>query len=340
MKAIVIEKPGAVALREVPDPQPGDGDVLLQPMAGGICGTDVHILEGNFLGRYPVIPCHEFSAQVVAVGASVEGLEAGDRVSVDPNLRCGHCVHCRSGAVNLCSAYEAVGVTLPGGFAGLVAVPARNVYPFRGLTYSEAAFAEPLACVLYGQSRLTVPEGADVLLFGAGAIGLLHLQICAGVRGASVVVVDRDPGRHALARRFGAREVIGGSEDPEQELRRLQPEGWDVIIEATGSGTALQAAFGHLRRGGQMLVFGVYPREDLLRLSSFDLFVNDWTIRGSFTYRHEFAEALQLMSSGRVDVRSLVNRQIALEEVPETLRRLAAHEKTGKVHVAMEPRSL
>lgn len=335
MKAIVVEKPGSVVLEEIADPEPAPDEVLLRPMFGGICGTDVHILEGNFLGKYPVIPCHEFSAEIVKVGTSVTNLAVGDSVVVDPNIRCGRCPHCLNGEINLCEHYEAVGVTRPGAFAELVCAPAKNVHTFQSIGYSAAAFAEPLACVLYGQSRLNIQQGAKVLVWGAGAIGLLHLQMCSRLRGAQVVVVDKDPTRVELARQLGAKEAVLSDESMEKALMKLESSGWDIVIEATGSVSVLNHSFRYLRRGGQALVFGVYPREVDLSIPAFDVFLNDWTIRGSFTYRNEFSEAVRILSARLIDVGALVDLQIPIERVPETLQRLAKHEKLGKVHVSL-----
>ena len=126
MKAVIIEKPGKVVIKNVTDPVPQPYEVLIRPYAGGICSTDVHIFKGNFIGSYPVIPCHELSAEVVDIGADVENLKVSDSTAIDPNIRCGQCTYCRDGEINLCEKYEAIGVTRPGGFAELLCVPAKH----------------------------------------------------------------------------------------------------------------------------------------------------------------------------------------------------------------------
>ncbi len=335
MKAVVIEKPGCVELEDVPDPVPQSGEVLLRPKAGGVCGTDVHILEGQFIGQYPVIPCHEFSAEVVEVGDDVGALRVGDSVAVDPNIRCGQCSRCRSGEINLCENYQAVGVTRPGGFAERVCVPVKNVHRFSRCEYAAAAFAEPLACVLYGQSRLRVTPGSKVIVWGAGAIGLLHVQVCAKLRGVDITVVDKDAKRVEKARSLGAGNGFVSDDFIDEALKDQNPSGWDIAVEATGSSSALQQLFLHLRSGGQALVFGVYPQEDHLLLKAFDVFLNDWSIYGSFTYRHEFAQAVQLLASKRIDVDSVIDLTVPLDDVPAVLERLAEGERLGKVQVTM-----
>jgi len=235
MKALIIQKPGHAEVKEVPDPVPENNEVLLRPMAGGICGTDVHIFEGNFIGEYPVIPCHEFAAEIVQVGRAVRGLKIGDSVAVDPNIRCGTCMYCRSNRINLCENYDAIGVTRPGGFADRVCVPAKNVYRLESHNYSAMAFAEPLACVLYGQSRLEFPKEGSVIIWGAGAIGLLHMIIAKHSYGSEVTVVDVDPKRVTNARKLGAFETVLADDTHVKNLRSIHPDGWDIAIDATGS---------------------------------------------------------------------------------------------------------
>lgn len=332
MQAIVIDKPGSAACQQVSDPKPGADECLLRPVAAGICGTDVHIFQGDFIGSYPIIPCHEFSARVIASGAAVHTVQTGDLVAVDPNIRCGQCPACRRSEINLCEHYQAIGVTRPGGFAGLVCAPALNLHKVAGGDSAAAAFTEPLACVLYGQSRLTWQPGMRVIIWGAGAIGLLHLQVCQRLRGATVTVVDKNPDRVKAALELGADRGIILETPSEKELREST---WDVAMDATGSTAAVIEMFKYLRRGGQALVFGVYPGDEYLSLSPMGIFYHDWSIVGSFTYRHEFSQAVQLLSSGVLSTTPLIGTQIDLHQVPDVLRRLAGGERLGKVQVLL-----
>ena len=335
MNAVVIEKPGKVVVKEIPDPVPAPFEVLLYPKTGGICGTDVHIFEGDFIGNYPVIPCHEFSAEVVGLGREVKGLRVGDAVAVDPNIRCGRCRWCKDGEINLCEKYDAVGVTRPGGFAELVCVPAKNVYKLGNDCYSSTAFSEPLACVLYGHGHLHFVPESDVIIWGAGAIGLLHMQMCKLYHRARVTIVDKDPKRVKIAKKLGYGEVFLSDDTMDQRLMQLRPDGWDIAIDATGNVAAVGQMLGHLRRGGQALIFGVYPRKDLLQLSLFDVFLNDWRIYGSFTYRHEFSRAVEILSSGTINTSLLIDEIIDLKGVPDVLRHLSEGESLGKVQVKL-----
>jgi 2-desacetyl-2-hydroxyethyl bacteriochlorophyllide A dehydrogenase len=333
MQAVVISKPGEIHLAPIQPDEPAPEHIRVRPLVGGICGTDVHILNGDFLGSYPVIPCHEFSAQVVECGPEVEHLATGDFVAVDPNIRCGKCSYCRHGDINLCRQYRAVGVTQPGGFAESVTLPAAQAHRFERCDPAEAALAEPLACVLYGQSRLTIDPGSPVIIWGAGAIGMLHLQVCQRLYGARVTVVDTDDRRLEQATARGAHHSVRADRHLKRSLQNIQTDGWPIVIEATGSVEALKHSFAHLAPGGQNLVFGVYPRDSRMTLTPFEIFANDWTIVGSFTYRYEFATAIQLIDSGHLNLRSLIARTASLTEVPDLLRSMAQGDVRGKTHI-------
>jgi threonine dehydrogenase-like Zn-dependent dehydrogenase len=333
MKAVVIEKPNKVMLKEVPDPIPKANEVLIKPKVCGLCGTDVHIYDGNFIGDYPVIPCHEFAGEVAGLGKNVEGIKIGDSVAIDPNIRCGVCLACREGKVNICSNYEAVGVTRPGGFAELVCVPSRNIYKLKNPVYSDAAFAEPLACVLYGLSRLDIWPGSQIIIWGAGAIGLIHTVICKTLYGANLTIVDIDPNRVKRAIGLGLANVFVSDNALSMKLQNLKPQGYEIGIEATGCIEAAKQLFSHLRRGGQALLFGVYPKDMNLSLSPFEIFLNDWKIVGSFTYQHQFNQSVQIINDEKIKFNELADLKIKLEEVPEVLVELSKGKRIGKVQV-------
>ena len=165
MRAIVLDRPGSFRVAEVPDPTPGPGQIVVKVDACGICGTDLHIMDGEFPPTpYPITPGHEFAGTVAAVGADVTmDLPAGAPVAVDPSIYCGHCRRCRAGRANLCENWAAIGDTVDGAFAEYVAVPAANAYRLpEGFDGQAAAMIEPLACAVHGLRRLgPVHEGVD-----------------------------------------------------------------------------------------------------------------------------------------------------------------------------------
>lgn len=178
MRAAVFHGPHDIRLSEVTVPEPQKGWVLIKVKACGICGTDVHINEGEAPAISPVILGHEFAGEVVAVGSGVTRLSIGDKVAVDPNIACGQCPQCRAGKVHLCDRLQAIGVTLNGGFAEYCMVPEVQAHRFEeGLSFVEAAMVEPVACCLHGIDLAGMRAGESVAIFGAGFIGLILLQL-------------------------------------------------------------------------------------------------------------------------------------------------------------------
>ena len=175
MRAAKVNQPGQMQMVEIPCPEPAPDEVLIRVMASGICGTDVHIFRGEYLGDYPVIPGHEFSGVVEAVGGRVTRFKAGDRVAVEPNIACDNCEACLNNRQNFCLNWSAVGVTRPGGMEQYTTAPEKVTFDIGDLSFEQAAFMEPLSCVLHGLERLG-PDLADkVAILGAGPIGALLL---------------------------------------------------------------------------------------------------------------------------------------------------------------------
>jgi NADPH2:quinone reductase len=175
------------SVESVPDPTPGLGEIIVAPQAVGICGTDLHIIDGHFPpAPYPIVPGHEFAGEVVAIGPGVADFAVGQRVAVDPSLFCGHCTYCRRQSGNLCDNWGATGDTVDGAFAELVSVPARNAYLIPDeMTWAAAALVEPLSCVVHGLRCLAMPAGAELLVVGAGTIA------CCSCRPRTVVAPPR-----------------------------------------------------------------------------------------------------------------------------------------------------
>src|SRR3954464_13715869 len=222
MKAAVLEAVKKITIRtDVPEPSIGPRDVLVRAKACGVCGTDVHIWEGDFFPTFPLVPGHELAGEVVTIGAEVTDLAPGDRVMGDPTVTCEECHFCMINRQNHCLHWNAVGVTRDGGFGEFVRVPAKNCYRFRHVSYREAAFAEPLACVVFGQDRARIALGSEVLVIGAGPIGQLHVQASRAGGAASVTVVDVVESKLALAREHGAGDTVIADNAQEERLRKI-----------------------------------------------------------------------------------------------------------------------
>ncbi|PZF81668.1 zinc-dependent alcohol dehydrogenase family protein [Jiangella anatolica] len=314
MRAVVIEKPGEISVRDVPDPAPGPGDVIVAVGACGLCGTDLHIAAGEFPpSPYPLVPGHEFAGVVAEVGPGVTtGLAVGDRVAVDPSLFCGHCRQCRRGRGNLCENWGAIGDTVDGAFAEYVAVPAANCYRLPdGLTFAQGALIEPVSCAVHGLRRLGVEPGERVLVLGAGTMGLITTQLLAAA-GARVSVVDLAERKLPLAAELGAAEVA-------TSVPELPTQRFDAAVDVTGAVPALEAAFGALDRGGRLQVFGVAHADARLALSPFRIYNDEITVVGSMAVLHSFGDAVGLVASGQVRTSPLVSHTSGLDGFPDVL---------------------
>jgi D-arabinitol dehydrogenase (NADP+) len=316
VKAAVLEAVKKLSIKtDVPEPAIGPKDVLVRAKACGICGTDVHIWEGDFFPTFPLVPGHELAGEVVRVGAEVEGLRAGDRVAVDPTVTCEECHFCMINRQNHCLKWNAVGVTRDGGFAELVRVPAKNCYRFESVSFSEAAFCEPLACVVFGQDRARIDIGSEVLILGAGPIGQLHLQASRVNGAASVTVVDVVESKLDLARQLGAHEAVIADNALEQKLKKVAPYGFDVVIDATGIAKVMQDSIKYVKNGGRYLVFGVCGPHETIQVSPFEIYRRDLEIIGSFAIRRTYDRAFKLMERGAVKVEKLIHEAMPVEEL-------------------------
>jgi 2-desacetyl-2-hydroxyethyl bacteriochlorophyllide A dehydrogenase len=327
MRAVVFPAPESVAVEHVDDPVCAPDEVIVQVSLAGICGTDLHIYRNEYMSSFPLIPGHEFGGVVAEVGRSVQDLRRGDRVAVDPNLYCNSCDFCRDQQNNHCLNWQGVGITRPGGFAEYVAVPARACYRLpEGLTDSQAAFIEPLSCVIHALKRLRTSPGDDVLIFGSGPLGLVLVQALRHSGAARVVVVGRRPERLALARQFGAAEAILAGPGQAGALRDLAPRGFAIVIDATGVPAVIEQALDYLKPRGQYLVFGVAPMQATITLRPYDIFRNDWTIVGSFALCYTFQPAIAWLMGGVIDIGPLVSHTLPLADFPDALGMFARGE--------------
>ncbi len=332
MKAIVFPQPETISVKRVPDPECGPDELVIEVASCGICGTDLHIYRNEYMSTFPLIPGHEFSGRVVEVGSSVTDFAVGDRVAVDPNLDCGHCSFCLNEEANHCLNWQGVGITRPGGFAQYNVAPARGCYRIpEHLSDTQGAFIEPLACVVYALTRINVSPGAQVLIFGAGPMGLLLVQALLRSGASRVVSVEKQSQRLALAAQMGATTVAVGP-DADEALQSYAPYGFDIVIDATGVPAVIEGAFAYLKPRGQYLQFGVTPSDAKISISPYDLFHKDWTIIGSFAACHTFQPAIAWLANGVIDVEPLVSDTVPMDSFEEAFHRFARGE-TLKVHV-------
>lgn len=325
MRAVIIDKPSEIRVGNVPDPTPKLDELIVKVGACGICGTDLHISEGEFpLTPYPIVPGHEFAGEVVAVGSNVRPgtgtkntkLTVGTRVAVDPSLFCGHCVFCRTGHGNLCLDWNAIGDTVNGAFAEYVAIPAANAYVLADhVSFREAALIEPVSCAVHGIHRLAPRLGDSILIVGAGTMGLLLLQLALRGGASRVAVLDLNTQRLILAEKLGAYRTATNID----ELLTIEPLGFDCVVDATGVAKAIEAAFKAVKRGGKFMVFGVATSEARIALSPFSIYNDEITIVGSMAVLHSYQQAVDLVSGGAINTEVMLTEAFPLEKFSHAL---------------------
>ncbi|MDP9219277.1 MAG: zinc-dependent alcohol dehydrogenase family protein, partial [Actinomycetota bacterium] len=276
MRAAVITGVGEVEVTTVDDPSPGPREVVVKVAACGLCGTDLHILQGEFAPTLPVIPGHEFAGEVVAVGVDVDDLPPGSQVAVDPSLYCNECHYCRIGRNNLCERWAAIGVSTAGGAAEYVAVPVANCVPLpEHVRTADAALIEPLSCAVRGYDVLRSQLGAHVLIYGAGTMGLMMLELAKRTGATSVDVLDVNPDRLETARLLGCSAAAASATDIEL------PRGWDLVVDATGNEKAIQDGLSRVGKGGTFLQFGVSDYAARATIEPYKIYNQEITITGS-----------------------------------------------------------
>ncbi len=323
MRAVVISAPGHAGVESVADPTPRSGELLIRVGACGICGTDLHLLDGDSpLTHYPVIPGHEFAGEVVAVGSDIpEGkgeaaIAVGSRVAVEPNLYCGYCEPCRTGHENLCLNYHAIGVTTAGAMAQYISVPLKKVYALPdGISLREGSLIEPLSCAVHGMHRLQPKSGDTVLITGAGTMGLLLLQLVVRGGASRVAVIDLNTQRLQRAEALGAKRTYT---DIQQALKD-EPLGFDCVVDATGVASVVQSAFMAVKRGGKLMVFGVSSPDARISLSPFRIYNEEITVLGSMAVLFSFQPALDLLSAGVIDTEAMLTTALPLEDFSKAI---------------------
>lgn len=315
MRAAVITRPRKLEIQDLPPPEVGAGQVRIRVGATGVCGTDLHLFDGHFHAQLPLVPGHEIAGIIDQVGPGVRDLKEGQLVALDPVIACGQCWACRRGQRQHCLNFQALGVTRAGGFSQYVVAPAGNAYAVENLTAAEAAFAEPLGCVVWGLLRLRPEPGGNALVFGAGPIGLLLMQALLAAGVAAVTVVDPVAERLALAKTLGAARTVQSGPNLSEELRDLEPHGFDVVTEATGVPSVVEAMPQYAAVGGKILIFGVAPEDATVRISPYDLFQRDLSVIGSFSLNGTVPQALAWLETGRVQVKPLISHQLPIEQL-------------------------
>jgi len=347
MLAAVYHGAKDLRVEEVSMPKIGAGDLLLRVNDASICGTDLRIYQGSHR-KYPEgtvrVPGHEVVGTIEELGSGVQGFSLGQRVFVAPNMGCGHCRQCISGNNNLCADYEAIGISMNGGFAQFLRVPEKailqgNVIPLReGVDSAEGALIEPFACVLRGQNALGIQPGESVLIIGAGPIGVTHIKM-AHLHGAGrVIVSELTPERQAQAAHLGADRVVNPSaEDLAQVVaEETQGRGVDVVIVAAPAPAAQESALQLAAISGRINFFGGLPQgRSAIQFDSNIVHYKELRVTAtSACSTANCMQAAEIVNSGQVHLRDLVSQRFPLAQA---VAAFAAAQDYKSLKVVLEP---
>jgi L-iditol 2-dehydrogenase len=333
MKALLLSEYSRLDVANVPMPRPGPDEVLIKVEACGICGSDVHGYDGSSGRRIPpLVMGHEASGVVAASGTNVTDLREGAPVTFDSTVYCGKCEYCERGQMNLCLYRQVLGVSTAdfrreGAFAEYLVVPRHIIYSLPdGLAFTEAAMVEPLSVAVHAVAISELPKNSTALVIGAGMIGLLVLQVLRDAGCSTVIVSDVDDSRLKLAKDLGAAVTINAkSTDTAEEVRRHTGGlGADVALEAVGSTPTVQTAIESVRRGGTVTLIGnVVPTVEIPLQSVVSRQIR---LQGSAGSSGEYPECIEMLASGRINVKPLISMVAPLEEGASWFSRLHGRE--------------
>ncbi len=343
MKALTLTAYNQFEFHDAPAPEISEKEVLVAVRACGICGSDIHGMDGSSGRRIPpIIMGHEAAGEITEVGSAVTRWKPGDRVTFDSTVYCGECPSCRSGQVNLCPNRNVLGVSCGdyrrnGAFAEFVKVPEHILYAFPGdLSYEHAAFAEPVSIALHGVNRLPLKPGDSAVVIGAGLIGLLVVQALKAKGAGIVVAVDLDEKRLALARELGADATLISGDDVPAKVREIvgNPDGADHSLEVVGFGPTIKLAVESVRKGGSISCVGNLKAEVPFPLQL--LVTRELSVFGSCASAGEYGEAVEAVASGKIKVAPLISAVADLKDGGEWFARL--HRNTeGLMKVILKP---
>lgn len=339
MRAVVYDEPGSFSVRDVPLPEPGSGMARVHMTAAGMCGTDLHLHEGQFLANFPLTPGHETVGVIDAVGeGAVDGtgaaLMVGQQVVINPNSSCRACAYCNEDRPWLCDGFAGIGSSTPGGFAEYVLAPGAQVFDATGIDLDLAVFAEPSACIAHLIDRLDPLAGSSVVVLGAGPTGVLLTQFLIFGGASSVVLADPNEFKLAVASSLADigtfvmnRDDVRGSMDALVATCGL----FDVVIDATGRANVIEELPRLARNGGRIVYYGVADEADLVRVSPFEIFRRELTIMGSFTEVDSFPDALAAFRAGAIRTDGLITHRFSVDDYGRALETMRTDRSAHKI---------
>ena len=324
MKSAVFYGKHDLRVEESAMPKVGAEDVLIKVKACGICGTDVHIYEGDKGAAEvtpPTILGHEFSGVVAEIGANVTGVKVGDRVCIDPNCYCGKCDFCRNGIAHYCTDMIGYGTTVNGGFAEYCSVDQRQVYKLGdNTTFEQGAMTEPVACCLHGIDMCNIQPGSSVVVIGGGMIGLLMLQLARLAGAARTALLEPVESKREVAKKLGADVCIDPIHEDVKAVLAENGMTWvNTVIECVGRTSTIEQAIDIVGNKGTVMMFGLTKPDDTISLKPFEVFQKEIELKASFINPYTQKRALDLIDSGRLDVSSMVYEVAGLDDLADIL---------------------
>ena len=343
MKALLLEQYMQLGYQEVPEPAISVDDVLIRVKACGICGSDVHGLDGSTGRRIPpIVMGHEAAGVIEEVGANVKGWAAGDRVTFDSTVSCGQCYFCARGEINLCDNRQVLGVSCGefrrhGAFAELVSVPARILYRLPdSLGFAEAAMIEAVSIAVHAVNITPKSLGDTAVVVGSGMIGLLTIQAAKAAGFARVFAVDLDDNKLAVALRLGADAAFNPKTvDVPKAIQDLtNGRGADVALEAVGAAAPIKTAIMSVKKGGTVTLIGNIAPNIELPLQA--VVTRQIRLQGSCASSGEYPACIELLASGAIKVDEIISARVPLADGADWFKRLYAHEP-NLMKVILEP---
>lgn len=340
MKSAVFYGKHDLRIEESTIQQVGENEVLIKVKACGVCGTDIHIYEGDKGAAEvtcPTILGHEFSGVVTGVGSNVQTYKVGDRVCVDPNCYCGTCESCRNGVAHYCENMIGYGTTINGGFSEYCVVNERQVYKIGNNTsFEEGAMAEPVACCLHGIDMCDIQLGHQVVVIGGGMIGLLMMQLAKISGAAKVALLEPVESKRKVAKKLGADICIDPiNEDVKSVLNNHGMQWINTVIECVGRPSTIEQAIDIAGNKAVVMMFGLTKPDEIISIKPFEIFKKELVLKSSFINPYTQKRALDLIDSGRLDVSSMVYEVCGLEKLKDILSNLELRSK-GKYIISPE----
>lgn len=330
-------------IEDAPKPEIKNDEVLIAVKAASICGSELHAYEGISKRReevhgVPLVMGHEFSGEVAEVGKNVKNVAVGDRVAVNPIVTCGKCEQCMAGQTNICKNFRLLGLHVNGAFAEYVPIVAENCYKIPdSMTFEEASLTEPCSVGVHAVNITPLKLGDDVVVLGAGTIGLMALQAAKLAGAGRIFATDTLDYRLDMAKKIGADEVINAkNEDPVEKIMELTDNGGvDAVLEAVGSETTVQQGLALLKKGKTMTVIGMMKK--MMELPMLDVSVKEVKIQGDYGYtKQDFISSLKLIATKKMNVKQTITHVLPLDDIAKGFE-LLAQKKENAIKVIVKP---